>query len=146
MGMRLGVRLGLAATLLALGCISPDDPLGRRDALEEAQKRYTNMIRWGDAAKAVQFVEPSAREKFLANADALKKLAISDYELGEIKYDDDGATAHVEVTYRGYALAQLVEREIKVTQEWKREGGDDWRVQPDLDNVIAQLNGLPPAP
>lgn len=144
MRMRLGLRLGLAATLLALGCISPEDPLGRRDALEDAQKRYTNMIRWGDAAKAVQFVEPTMREKFLANADALRNLEISDYDLGDIEYGDDDMTAHVDVTYRGYSLSHLVEREIHVTQEWKREGGNDWRVAPDLDNVIAQLNGQAP--
>ena len=136
--------LSLCLLLLAAGCISPSDPLGHRDALEDAQKRYTNFIRWRDAAKAVQFVDADLRPKFLAQAAALETLEISDYEVGEIEYDDEENTARVEVTYRGYSLAHLIERKIHVTQEWRRSGNNDWRVRPDLDAVVAQLRGGAP--
>ena len=135
--------LALSILLLAAGCITPGDPLGHRDALEEAQKRYTNMIRWGDAERAVQFVDPELREKFLAHAGELEDLAISDYDVGEIQYDDDNRTAQVEVTYRGYSLSHLVERKVRVTQEWHRSEGNDWLVRPEIEDVVAQLKGVP---
>jgi len=138
------IRLALSLLVLLAGCVSPSDPLGHRDALEDAQKRYTNFIRWGDAEKAVQFVEPDLRAKFLAQASNLELLAISDYDIGEIEYNDDENTATVEVTYRGYSLAQFVERKIRVTQEWKRSGTNDWRVRPDLERVVALLRGETP--
>jgi hypothetical protein len=134
----------LSVALLVLGCVSPSDPLGHRDALEDAQKRYTDMIRWRDAEKAVQFVEPSMREQFLANASLLETLEISDYDLGEFEYGEDDTTAQVEVTYRGYSLSHLIERKVRVTQEWRRDDDHGWRVTPDLASVIAQLKGLPP--
>lgn len=134
----------LFALLLATSCVSPRDPLGHRDALSDAQKRYTNFIRWRDAEKAVQFVEPELRKEFLSHASALELLEISDWEVGEIDYDEDDLTARVEVTYRGYSLAHLVERKIRVTQEWHRSGANDWRVRPDLETVVAQLRGEAP--
>jgi hypothetical protein len=140
------IALAFSFLLLAAGCVSPSDPLGHRDALEDAQKRYTNCIRWRDAGKAVKYVVPELREKFLAHAAELDNLEISDYEVGEIDYDDEDNTARVDVTYRGYSLAHLVERKIHVTQEWERSGNNDWRVRPDLEAVVAQLRGEKPPP
>jgi hypothetical protein len=128
---------------LAAGCVT-SDPLGHRDALEDAQRRYTNMIRWRDAEKAVQFVDPELREQFLAHAKALDLLDISDYDIGEIEYDEEDQSATVEVTYRGYSRAHLIEREVRVTQEWHRKEGNDWRVAPDLELVVAKLKGEAP--
>jgi hypothetical protein len=137
------LRLVLPILLLAAGCVSPSDPLGRRDALEDAQKRYTDLIRWGDAERAVKFVDPELREQFLAHAGDLESLAISDYDVGEITYGDDDRTAKVDVTYRGFSLKQLVERKVHVTQEWHRVDGNDWLVRPELEDVVAQLKGTP---
>jgi hypothetical protein len=139
--MRWGLVFCLAG--LALGCVSPTDPLGHRDALVDAQKRYTDFIRWRDAEKAVQFVDEDLRPGFLAQAEALELLEISDYETGEFEYEDDEKTARVEVTYRGYSLAHLIERKIRVTQEWHRTDDNDWRVRPDLEKVVAKLRGAP---
>jgi hypothetical protein len=138
------IRLALCLLLLATGCIKPNDPLGHRDALTDAQKRYTNFIRWRDAEKAVQFVDPELRKNFLAHAAELEDLEISDYEVGEIEYDEGEKKASVEVTYRGYSLSHLIERKIRVTQEWHRLGSNDWRVRPDLEAVVAQLRGDAP--
>jgi hypothetical protein len=139
-------RVGLALSLtllLSQGCVSPKDPMGHRDALKDAQKHYTNLIRWGDAEHAAEFVDPELRDKFLAHAEDLETLSISDYEVGEIEYADDDTTARVQVTYRGYSLTQFVERKVRVTQEWRRVSGNDWRVHPDIDAVVAQIRGTP---
>ena len=142
MRFRVGFTLSVAL-LFAQGCVSPQDPMGHRDALKDAQKRYTDLIRWHDTDRAAEYVDPELREKFLAHAADLETLEISDYELGQIEYADDDTTAHVQVTYRGYSLTQFVERKIHVTQEWHRISGNDWRVHPDIDTVVAQLRGTP---
>ena len=137
------VLIAIAAALLALGCTTLGDPLGHRDALEDAQKRYTDLIRWRDAAKASVFVEPSERNAFLAQANLLDTLEISDYEIGDVEWGDGDKTATVPVTYRGYSLSHLVEHKIVVTQQWHRDDENTWRVKPDLDAVVAALRDTP---
>lgn len=137
------VSIAIAAALLALGCASMSDPLGHRDALSDAQKRYTDLIRWRDAAKASIFVEPTLRKQFLAQADLLETLEISDYEIGDVEWGEGDKTATVPVTFRGYSLSHPVEHKVVVTQEWHRGDDDAWRVTPDLDAVVAALRGTP---
>jgi hypothetical protein len=140
--MRTALVLFAASICLAsAGCISVADPLGHRDALEEAQKRYTDLIRWRDAERAAVFVEPELRKKFLEYAEALETLVISDYELGDLEFGEDDKTATISVTYRGYSLSHLIERKIRVTQEWHRNEEDSWLVRPDLEDVVAKLRG-----
>jgi hypothetical protein len=125
------------------GCMSVADPLGHRNALEDAQKRYTDLIRWRDAERAAIFVDPELRKEFLEHAKALETLEISDYELGDLEFGDGDETAKVDVTYRGYSLSHLIERKVRVTQEWHRNEGNTWLVRPDLEDVVAELRGLP---
>ncbi len=58
-------RLALVVFTLLSGCVSPSDPLGRQDALEEAQQKYTELVRWGDVERAGKFVDPAMRDDFL---------------------------------------------------------------------------------
>jgi hypothetical protein len=127
------------AACLALGCSTVDDTLAHRDDLEEAQKRYTQLIRWRDAERAARFVVPERRESFMELAKNLELIEISDYELGEFQFGDDDKTASIEVTYRGYMLNQLVERKIHVTQKWRRNDGEQWMIDPDLEYVVSEL-------
>ena len=136
----------LLAGLLVLGtggCMTVTDPLGHREALEDAQKRYTDLIRWRDAERAAIFVDPELRKDFLEQAEELENLEISDYELGDLEFGDGDETATIDVTYRGYSLSHLVERKIRVTQEWHRDEGNTWLVRPDLEDVVAKLRGEP---
>jgi len=136
----------LLAALLGLGlagCMTVTDPLGHRDALEDAQKRYTDLIRWRDAERAAIFVDPELRKDFLEQAEELENLEISDYELGDLEFGDGDETAKIDVTYRGYSLSHLIERKIRVTQEWHRNDENTWLVRPDLEDVVAKLRGEP---
>ncbi len=140
------VLLLLAGLLMlcAAGCVSAlVDPLGHRDALEDAQKRYTDLIRWRDAERAAIYVDPKLREDFLEHAKELETLEISDYELGDPEFGEGDETAKIDVTYRGYSLSHLIERKVRVTQEWHRDEGNTWLVRPDLEDVVAELRGLP---
>ena len=133
---------------VAVGCTTRDfvDPLGREEALETAQKKYTDMVRWGDVVKAQKYVDPALRADFVRLAGAFEGLRITDAEIGEIEHQSRDA-ARVTVTYRGYALANLVERQVHEDQEWYRVAGlgNEWRVRPGLDEVLAAFEGHPAA-
>jgi hypothetical protein len=136
--------LSALCAIAATGCMTViEDPLGHREALEDAQKRYTDLIRWRDAEKAAVYVDPELRKAFLDQAEELETLEISDYELGDLVYGDNDQTAKIEVTYRGYSLSHLIERKVRVTQEWHLDDDNAWLVRPDLDDVVAKLRGLP---
>ena len=104
-----GRRLALAMGFL--GCVSPTDPLGREDALEDAQQRYTDLVRWGELEKAGTFVDPELRDDFLALAEDYAALRITDFEIQEIHYGEHGKLdASVTVVYKGYLVSTLIER------------------------------------
>ena len=138
----------IAIALLCLGlggCVSPTDPLGRQDALEEAQKRYTELIRWGDVVRAGAYVDPELRADFLELATAMAGLRITDFEVGDIEFDHDKAS--VMVIYRGYAVSEYVERSAREVQEWHRDGlKNNWQVRPALHDVVAVLAGRTATP
>ena len=137
--------LALAGVLVLApltGCVSLTDPLGRQDALEEAQQKYTDLVRWGDLEAAERFVDPDLREEFKQLAGHFEKLRITDHAIGEIEHGD--RTAHVTVTYKGYSTVHLVEHTSHERQEWIRSGiANAWHVRPQLAVLLAELQGLP---
>jgi hypothetical protein len=139
------IALASAAGIALLGgCVSPSDPLGRVEALEEAQKRYTEAIRWGDLERASRYVVADQRAEFLALADAFESIRFTDYEIGELEVDDDGlARAEVVVSYEGYVLPHYLERRVSDRQVWVRDGavGNHWVVQPQLALLIDEMGG-----
>lgn len=133
--------LVVAMGLGALACVSPTDPLGRNDALEKAQKAYTENVRWGKFEEASRFVDPEQRDAFLALEERFEQVRFTDYDIGAVS-SEDHETAEVEVTYRGYALPYYVEKEVREQQQWYRaEGvGNTWRVRPQLSLLLETLH------
>ena len=128
--------------LLAVGlsaCVSPSDPFERGRALEQAQRRYTEALRWGNLEKAAKFVDPQMRNDFLALADLFETVRITDYDIGETDMDEETlAQAEVDVTYRGYVMPTYVEKRVRDHQVWYRDEGskDEWRVRPELGSLL----------
>lgn len=133
--------LTIAIGLVTLACVSPSDPLGRNDALEMAQKRYTESVRWRKFEEASRYVDPALRDEFLALEDRFEQVRFTDYDVGDVESADHD-TAEVEVTYRAYALPYYVEKEVQEQQEWYRDGGamgNTWRVRPQLSLLLETL-------
>jgi hypothetical protein len=132
----------LLAALLAGGCAAFGDAMGRESALEDAQLRYTQYVRWGELAAASEFVAPDERAEFLGQARAFEGIRVTDYEIGRIVYDEDRESATVRVTYRAYSLGSLEERRVEEEQRWVRPGaGNTWYVHPQLAGLIGSLPG-----
>lgn len=156
MGRR-ALRIGLCfCTTLLLACISPSDPLGREDALQEIQTKYTDLIRWGEIELAARYVDPSEQAAFLALASQFKDLRITDYEVEALGMrgsfdvehktptrEEDKAIASITVTYKGYVVSQMIERTVREEQEWYRDSiYNTWLVRPDLDGLLRGIRGV----
>jgi hypothetical protein len=117
---------------LALGCRTLD-PWGDQTRLEEAQRSYTQMMRWGDFERASVWVDPEELERFFQDAETLTDVRVSDYQIGNLEVGDDGDTASVRVSYRVYSMASLVEKEVLEVQDWYYDDEQSrWQVRPKL--------------
>jgi hypothetical protein len=123
-------------------CVSLSDPWERGRALEQAQKHYTDAIRWGDIAGASRYVDPELRPGFLAYAEAFESIRITDYEIGELDIDTEAfESASVDVTYRGYVMPHYIEQRVLDHQTWYRdvEGSDAWLIRPEIASLLDGL-------
>ncbi len=134
------VRCLAALTLLAgVGCASTfADPTGRLTALENAQRRYTQLVRWGEIRRASAYVEPDLREEFLSYEPFFEQIRFTDTETEEVNLDPSQDTASIEVTYHAYSLATFQEKRIFETQEWTRYDGiqNNWLVRPEIEEIV----------
>lgn len=141
---RLALGLGLLA--LATGCASMQglDLLGVRDSLEETQRQYTQMVRWGELERASSFVAEDARDAFAISMPKLRGIRITDYEIGDLDLDDEQSHATVSVVYHGYGVASLIEVRGRERQIWERDAiTKKWRVRPDLAEMKEMLALVP---
>jgi hypothetical protein len=135
--------LGALAALWSIGCSALADPMGRTVALEDAQLRYTQFVRWGELAAASEFVAPEIRAEFLSHGPAFDAIRITEYEIGKIVWDERRDSATVRVTYHAYSLASLQETRLEEEQRWVRPGaGNTWYVHPQLAGLLSSV----PAP
>ena len=134
------VRFLVALTLLAgAGCAATfADPTGRLTALENAQRRYTQLVRWGEIRRASAYVEPDLREKFLSYEPFFEQIRVTDTEADEVNLDPTENTASVAVTYHAYSLATFQEKRIFETQAWTRYDGiqNNWLVRPEIEELV----------
>ena len=131
--LRLALLSVVAGSLgaCAFGELRPGDPMDRKYSLEQAQKRYTDLVRWGKFGEASVFVAEDAREAFLRDAPGFKTVRFTDYDSDPIELDDAKAAATVVVTYSAYSMSSPIETSVQETQEWSREGKawNVWRVR-----------------
>jgi hypothetical protein len=140
--MRAAARWIALCAIALSSCVSPSDPWERGRALEQAQRKYSEALRWGNLEKAAKYVDPEMRGEFLALSDVFENVRISDYDIGEVDLDQKTlAQAEVDVTYRGYVLPQYVEKRVKDHQVWYRDGqsGNEWRVRPELAAMLDSI-------
>ena len=130
-------RLGLVlATLLvastvgcAFGEFRPSDPFDRQLTLDEAQHRYTTLVRFSEFHKARSFVTEDEREAFIKRMKGLEDARFTDYESESVELDEENKSAVVRVTYTIYTPSMPYEVEVEEIQAWSRDGlTNKWRV------------------
>jgi hypothetical protein len=134
-----GAALALVVAAGSLGCafgeFRPDDPLRFQLSLEDAQKAYTNYVRWSKFGEAAQYVEPELRDEFLDHAPRFANFRFTDWDGTPVVLDDEKKSATVRVTYYGYRTDTLIETPVKEVQEWHREGLTHWKVRPSFEST-----------
>jgi len=123
-----------AIAMSALGCafgeFRPNDPFDREWSLEQAQHRYTTLVRFGDFDRASEFVAEDEREAFMDRMDALDDARFTDYDSDPVELDEEMETATIEVVYTIYTPSIPFEFEVTETQVWSRDGlSNNWRVR-----------------
>ena len=136
----------LLALTTSLGCAFGEmrwsDPLDRELSLEDAQHRYTVLMRWSHFEKAANYVHPDVRDEFIASAPAFRDLRFTEYESDPVELDEARASATIEVTYYVYTPTSPMETSVTETQEWTRESGNNWFVKSSFSGLqeILALN------
>lgn len=129
----LALVLALTALLATTGCafgeFRPGDPFDRQWTLDQAQHRYTTLVRFSEFEKARKFVAEDERDVFIERMKALDEARFTDFESEAVELDDAKLNATVVVTYTIYTPSLPYETEVEETQEWSRSGmKNSWRV------------------
>jgi len=132
--LRLRVFVGLLGVLLSVsGCafgeFRPGDPFDRELSLDDAQHRYTVLVRFSEFKKARSFIAKDDRDAFTQRMKSLEDARFTDYESESVELDDDKQKATVRVTYTIYTPSRPYEVEVTEVQEWSRDGlTNDWQL------------------
>lgn len=136
------IAAALAAFLLGSGCASLGS-FRHRDDLEETQRKYVRLLRWGEYDAASLFVADEARPAFREQIPTLQNVRFSDYEIVDTQLNDAVDEAEILVSYRAYHMSRMIEHSWSERQTWEREGSQ-WRITPDMDGLRSALDTLEP--
>lgn len=128
------------------GCIFSHgqvDVLQHGDAFDEAQTRFSRLVKWGAWQKAVPMVAPDSREEFIAVMEGLAGIKFTDWEILVLDMGRGLQTATVEVRLEGFRETTLTHHSAVMTQEWERVDTlmATWQVKPDMTQVAANFLG-----
>lgn len=124
--------LALPALLVAVGCGAPPTVADTDGTFHDSLRTYANLVRWGELDSASRFVHRDQRADFVALTSDLERLRFTDFDVGPVRYGENGAWARVKVVYHVYDVSTLVEQRIVDEQVWYAESRRDWTVWPDL--------------
>ncbi len=133
----------LCGLVLSLGCANGEirlgDPFDRQLTFEEAQHRYTVLMRWSKLQSAKNFVAKENRTAFLKRMKALSEARFTGFETEEAELDEARQTATVRVVYTLYMPSSPFESKITERQVWSRNGMSNvWNV----DSTFESLNDV----
>lgn len=144
--------LAAPALLLVMGCMTPPTVATTDGTFHDSLRTYSNLVRWGEIDSASRFVHKDQREDFLALSSDLEQVRFTDFDMGPVRFGEQGAWARVKVVYHVYDIRTLVEQRIVDEQVWFSESRSEWTVWPDLASfqetlgITIEDNELPPIP
>ena len=133
--------LFLLAAPLSLGCAFGEmrwsDPLEHEYSLELIQKRYSDLVRFGNYKAASRYVDRADRSAFLSGMPKEGSVRFLDYESQPLELNPELTYALVEVTYVAYSPWTLVQFSVIERQEWTRPDGfrNDWSVKSSFEGL-----------
>jgi len=116
-----------AGLVVGTGCATTRT---RTTDFEDAHKRYTQLIRWSDFERALDYVSADERESFGEQTRALGPVRFIDYDILSVDLNPEAREATVLVSYSAYRRAAPAAVAIEERQEWRRDEEEGaWRVR-----------------
>lgn len=137
---RLALAVQVALIVGALGCANGEfrfgDPFDRQLTFDQAQHRYSVLMRWSQFEKAKGFVPRDERADFIERTKALSDARFTDFEAETVELDSEKQKASVRVTYTLYLPSSPYEQKIDEIQVWTRDGvGNRWQVRSTFEGL-----------
>ena len=111
----------VAGVTTSMGCANGEfrlgDPFDRELSLEEAQHRYTVLVRWSDFQRAKVFVAKDERDAFLERMEALEEARFTDYESDSIELDEENLRAW-QILYISLSKVDLTDEAVEARQRY----------------------------
>lgn len=125
-------RLVSAGLLLAVvAAVSACATDYRREAkFEQAQLKYTQLVRWSAFGEAKEYVAAEERKAFQQDIDKLGGVRFMDYRIEWLEFDAEDNEASALVVYSAYRRAAVSAISVAEEQEWKRDDETkEWKVK-----------------
>jgi hypothetical protein len=140
--MRLQILALIPAAVLALSCAGVGNTMGdpHRGTFERAVDYYAKLVRWNRIDEAGSFIDPEVRGQWARYKHALRDMRLTDVSIGKNWVDPRNGDEVVQLVYRGYWLSAPFERELPMTQRWRRDATTQlWYVRPDFEALAKML-------
>ena len=136
--MRMLAAVALAAMLATqTGCVfsyGQLDVLQYGDSFDESYVKFNRSLRWGAWQKAIPYVVPDQRERFMEVMGQLGDITFTDWDVLVLDMSPGLSDAHVEVRIEGYRPATLMHRQAVLVQDWQRiDKKGNWQVELKLE-------------
>ncbi len=146
------VGLAVVALLATSGCAQVLgfrdwlDVRGHKARLENSQKKYVRLLRWGEYGSAAYLVSEDLREEWLEEVKGFSEVRFADYDVIDTDINELQTEAEILVKYEAYHLARLVTYGWSERQVWKRDiTTGAWTVTPDLEKLRSALVVMAPS-
>lgn len=128
---------------LTLGCNAFPNMADTDGSFEDSLRTYAKLVRWGELDRASAFVDEDQRAEFVALRPDLERLRFTDFDVGPVRFGEEGDYARVKVVYHAYDVSTLVEQRIVDDQVWSQESRTQWSVRTNLPGFQKALGITP---
>ena len=122
------LRALAASTVLACSLAACAGAITPKDKLSESVYPFYDAWRWKKVASLAMCVKPDDREEFAAAyVEATDDVLFADYEVTDIKLDEQKLKADVAVMFTWYRESDPMIVEAEIIETWEREAeGKPW--------------------
>lgn len=117
--------------LLVVSLVSCNAQKTTRADFDRSFKSYNESVRWRNMEDAGLFPADSISGEYKERARKAQNVAVVDYRITDVKYDDKKKEAEVKVEIDYYTLSSSRIRTLTDTQKWayqEKEGIGLWRL------------------
>lgn len=113
------IFFSLLLTAVLVSCNTPENIKAN---LENDYRSYNEKLRWHKLDEAGHFPADSIADAYKERVKAAKNVAVVDYRVTDVKFDEKKKEAEVKVEIDYYKLNTLILRTVTDNQKWAYQG------------------------